>query len=354
MSNNSFSRRYPITFFVLVAFALTWIWWYVAYYFGVLGSIMPPITAIGSFGPALAAMLVTRKGTYVDEKGAKSRHWRVLAMLVVALGSIYLLRFFTGGRAAFRGEAPPSELSYGPIEISFAVLAVLIAAWAFGSAYSPDNGIRAHMRTILQWKASIWFWIFAFTILPAVYLLGAGFTMLAGGTIPTPALYSFEGSGAVGLLFVAFLYGAVFGGGNEEIGWRGYMLPALQARYSPLVASLIIAVVWSVWHLPLHMWGFYDGTVAGEQSLMTAMIVMTIRWIPLTILLTWLFNRTGGNILLSIATHAMISISMFVVPFTSMVVLSGGLVTIGLIIEGKMWKRRPDYQVTIEPDESSQ
>jgi membrane protease YdiL (CAAX protease family) len=349
MSTNSFSRRYPITYFVLVAFAFTWIWWFLAHYFGVLGDIMPPITAIGSFGPALAAMLVVRTGSSQDEPDAKSRHWRVLALLVFALGSIYLLRFFTGGRAVLRGEAPPSELSYGPIEISFAVLVVLIAAWAFGSAYSTDKGIRAYLRTTLQWKASIWLWVFALTILPIVYLLAAGLTMVAGGTLPTPAFFSYEGSGAIGLVIVAFLYGAVFGGGNEEIGWRGYMLPALQARYSPLTASLIIAVVWSVWHLPLHLWGFYDGTVAGQQSLLTAMIVMTIRWIPLTILLTWFFNRTGGNILLSVVIHATISISMLFVPFTSMVAVSGSLVTIGLILEGKMWKRRPDYQVTISP-----
>lgn len=49
----------------------------------------------------------------------------------------------------------------------------------------------------------------------------------------------------VGVLLIIFA--VVLG---EETGWRGYALPQLQRRFSPLASSLILALVWFGWHLP--------------------------------------------------------------------------------------------------------
>lgn len=347
------ARRYPVTSFVAVAFAFSWVWWFVAFRFGVLGNTLPPVTAIASFGPALAALLVIRTGKDSAIVHGRSRHRRAFALLVLVTGVILALQLLTGGRDAFRDAAPASDLMLNAANLFLVALVVLIAALTFASARSPDRGIRAHMRTLLEWKVSAWFWLFAFTVMPIIYLLGAGLSLALGATLPTPAFYTYEGTGAVWILAVAFLFGAVFGGGNEELGWRGFMLPALQARYSPLVASLIIAVAWSLWHLPLHMWGFYAGhQLAGEPDVVVAMAVRTLQMTPLSILFTWLYNQTGGNLLLMVTLHATVSLSALIVPYTFLSVVPGILLVVGLVVHGRMWQRRTDPSLETNADKA--
>jgi uncharacterized protein len=83
---------------------------------------------------------------------------------------------------------------------------------------------------------------------------------------------------------------------GEEIGWRGYVLPRLQAKYNALISSLIVGVIWSVWHLPKFM-----GTgISGERSF----IWFTIAHLALAVLYTWLYSNTRGSLLLVVLFHA--------------------------------------------------
>lgn len=89
----------------------------------------------------------------------------------------------------------------------------------------------------------------------------------------------------------AVLANLVFYGFGEEVGWRGFALPCLQGRSSALRASALLAIGWAGWHLPLFAFspglsGMGAGGVAGWLvSLLLGSIV-----------LTWLFNSTGGSI----------------------------------------------------------
>ncbi len=83
---------------------------------------------------------------------------------------------------------------------------------------------------------------------------------------------------------------------GEEWGWRGYVLPRLQAKYNALTSSLIIGVIWSVWHLPKFM-----GTgLGGERSFLW----FTVAHLALAILYTWLYNNSRGSLLLVVLFHA--------------------------------------------------
>jgi len=83
---------------------------------------------------------------------------------------------------------------------------------------------------------------------------------------------------------------------GEEMGWRGYVLPRLQAKYNALVSSLILGVIWSIWHLPK----FFGTGLNGELSFFW----FTIFTIFVAILYTWLYNSTRGSLLLVTLFHA--------------------------------------------------
>ena len=50
-----------------------------------------------------------------------------------------------------------------------------------------------------------------------------------------------------------FLIMVFFGGGQEELGWRGYILDPIEERLGPWLANLVVGVVWAIWHLPLFL-----------------------------------------------------------------------------------------------------
>lgn len=86
----------------------------------------------------------------------------------------------------------------------------------------------------------------------------------------------------------------VLAGLGEEFGWRGLALPRLQERYGPLVASVLVGLMWSVWHLPLGL---------GEPGWAAGNVVFFVSVTAATFFYTWLFNRTGGSILAVALLH---------------------------------------------------
>lgn len=86
------------------------------------------------------------------------------------------------------------------------------------------------------------------------------------------------------------------GGGQEEVGWRGVALPALQDRFDALTASLLVGAAWALWHLPLFVFdvtGYADRSIALYAALVVGFAVV----------FTWLYNGTGGSVLLAMLLH---------------------------------------------------
>jgi membrane protease YdiL (CAAX protease family) len=146
---------------------------------------------------------------------------------------------------------------------------------------------------------------------PRWYLVLLGPAALAGGMV---ALNAFVGGPAISvgvplLTAVIMLAFSIFPGSalGEEIGWRGYALPRLQAGRSALSASLILGMLWGFYHLPL----FFAGQAARPPSLFVPFVVSTI---ALSVILSWVYNGTRGSLLLVVLTHA-----TFNLPLTLMI-----------------------------------
>ena len=153
------------------------------------------------------------------------------------------------------------------------------------------SALRKLLVRLLIWRVNpLWY---------LVMILGP--VALAGGVVALNALLGGPAlSLGMPLLGVAvFLAFSIFPGSalGEEIGWRGYALPRLQARRSALSASLILAPVWALWHLPLWLTG-----EPGRTPTLYAAFVVSV--VAMCVILTWVYNSTGGSLLMVVLIHA--------------------------------------------------
>jgi uncharacterized protein len=170
------------------------------------------------------------------------------------------------------------------------LLAIVLTAIVLGR-----GALRKLLGRLLIWRVDpLWYLV---VVLGPVALAGGvvGLNTLMGG----PAL-----SLGMPLLGVAvFLAFHIFPGSalGEEIGWRGYALPRLQTRMSALSASLILAPIWALWHLPLWL----TGAPTSTPTFYAAFVVSAF---ALSVILTWVYNSTGGSLLMVVLLHATVNL----------------------------------------------
>jgi uncharacterized protein len=102
------------------------------------------------------------------------------------------------------------------------------------------------------------------------------------------------------MFFRILLLVTLIGGGQEELGWRAYALDRIQSRFSALVSSLILGSLWACWHIPL--W-FMQGTSQGSMAFAPFLLMC----MSLSVILTWIYNNTGKNMVAAIMTHGMVN-----------------------------------------------
>ena len=118
---------------------------------------------------------------------------------------------------------------------------------------------------------------------------------------------------------------------GEEFGWRGFALQRLQYIMSPLQATLVIALIHLLWHLPTYWLG------QGIHNVPAIWVVLFL--LPWTILFTWAYNRSGGSILVSIFFHATMGATLSYtafLPSESAVPISPDLITMVWLPDGLM------------------
>jgi membrane protease YdiL (CAAX protease family) len=109
--------------------------------------------------------------------------------------------------------------------------------------------------------------------------------------------------GVVSLFLFSIFPGSAMG---EELGWRGFALPRLQARRSALAASLIVGAVWGIYHLPLFLLGSPTRPFALFLPFALSCVIMSIFY-------TWMFNGTGGSLLTAVLLHAATNLPLTIV-----------------------------------------
>jgi uncharacterized protein len=206
--------------------------------------------------------------------------WLILSPGVLAYFGLFKLPFPALALAAFAQFAPS------------------LAAFLLSGLHEGKAGMGKLLKRALDFHFSI-LWLAIVILIPlAVGAAALGLYVLTTGQIPALGMLSQPIMILPSLLMIFFLQGPV----PEEFGWRGYLLDRFQARWSPLVASLVMGVIWAVWHLP--SW-FMEGTYQSFAPFWA----FTIYDIAVTILFTWIYNHTRGNLFLALLFHAMIDLA---------------------------------------------
>jgi membrane protease YdiL (CAAX protease family) len=309
----------PIWFFLLLTYAASWLIWIISRKLGAGPGVGEYILAFGAAGPAVAAIFLSRSGQLST---AERLPLRLLSFAVIWLFAwvIYV------ANDKLRGIQAPSSISYYLI----VGLLATIPAWILSGAFTRDSGVPELLQTLVH--PSNWRWqAIAFFFFPAILLTPAAVAHLLGAPLAWPRHRPAVWISSIyaGVFFLDnFLFTAVL----EEPGWRGFLLPQLQKRFSPLLASLFVWFPWALWHAPLD----FSGGVG--RSWMNYLQVRVVFFVFVAILFTWLYNRSGGNLLAVAIFHAGMNTFPFILPYFPPALGLIILFAIIVIFTDRMWR----------------
>ncbi len=194
---------------------------------------------------------------------------------------------------------------YGPL-----IGACLALAYEHGS-----KGVRELLANTFDPRVAPKWYLAALAIASALAFIPALLAWLTGG-LGQPIL----DFGRRALLFLPILVLQLLTSGlGEEPGWRGYLLPRLQKRFSAGRTIWLLGFIWAVWHYPLTaiyvLQGVPDGVpaIGAVIAVLIGLISQTIGVIAVTYIYVWLFNRTA-SIFLMIVFHALANTLPFLIP----------------------------------------
>jgi len=185
----------------------------------------------------------------------------------------------------------------------FAVAAIIMTWLTLGTA-----AVGALLRRFLLWRIG-WKWYASLLIIPGAYLLGMLSHALVTGVPPDftkTTAHAATGSYARALVFLLPVFFADVLGNGEECGWRGFVLPRLQARYSALYSALVVGLIWAVWHLAVYIRSFNPAWYPWY----------VISVMAKSVLIAWAYNGSRGSLLLATLYHAMWNTAAVSLPLT--------------------------------------
>jgi membrane protease YdiL (CAAX protease family) len=201
-----------------------------------------------------------------------------------------LITFFVLTYALSWGFLPIKALGFlpaGPL-----IAALIVIPITQGLSGLKELGLR-----MIRWRVGLRWYAVAIGLPLAVLLITVALNVSLGAG--APSLAGIDSLSTILLVFAVRLINPLDGPMGEEPGWRGFALPRMQADRSPLTATLILAVLVTIWHVPLF---FLEGGLHPfEPSVVLGGLLGPFAF---TFVATWLFNHTGGSVLMTIVMHA--------------------------------------------------
>ena len=195
-----------------------------------------------------------------------------------------------------------SHFGIGPVKIPEAISSIIrllgvlmpaVAAFWLTARTGGSEAVHSLWKRLALWRVGWRWWLAAVVGVPALLIASGLLYNWLWGNPPVTSEALVE---PVALLVnVIFLVLATLG---EEIGWRGAALPALQQRHSALKASVMLGLLWAVWHVPF--WLLLD---TFDQFGLGYLALNFLLVLPMTMYITWFFNHSQASLLLPVAFH---------------------------------------------------
>lgn len=318
-----FLKRHQLIAYFVLTYLVTWTLLFLFQPLYLEGqSSVAPLISLGVFAPALVSIGLSAILSPRPRQG--SRGIALIAFFAVwILASSAIILYLT----IYQKMDLTTRLVIG------SAITGVLPAFVGASIFSTMPGVRNLLSTYIKPRGSFWYYLLALVLIPAIWSAGNLLSRALGSEVPYFRSPEVDAK-LLGMVILFFLYNLIYGGLSEEPGWRGFALPRLQARLSPLASGLILGVIWAVWHAP--------GRFGGIEA--KSLIDTLAEWVLIvlvTIIFTWLFNRTKGSILVTALIHpAMNTTGNFLNASIGALILLL-VFTVFVIVLDKMWQRLP-------------
>ena len=178
-----------------------------------------------------------------------------------------------------------------------AYLGPLTAAFVVTAGAEGRAGLRSWSQRLVRWRVGWRWYLFVLAGVPATILLATYALPAAWGHVATVGIVVV--AAYLPMLFVQFVTTAI----AEEPGWRDFALPRLQSRFGAVRGTVVLGLLWGGWHLPLFLteWGGWPNVSWVSPVEFVACCV------PLSLVMTWVFNRTRQSLPIVMVLHASIN-----------------------------------------------
>ena len=325
---NDLIKRNQVTAFFAITFAISWSlgFSWTAVLQRDQGLLLPLVFA-SACGPGLAAIIISAVTNTRPKQGPRKAFWIA-----------FLTAWFVSALVCLANYEFIEELILSPAVVVIFTISVAPVAFIIASAYSRIPSVRNHMASLIPLRG-VWGWaLLALVLFPVLYLVSFPIDSILNRQPITSYQFPDISLSLIELVIVKFLYQFFFfNATGEETGWRGFALPRLQARTSPLIAALVIGAFWATWHFPF--WQAEGQPVSTVEFL----VAMYIGHILLSVLIVWICNRARGSILVAGFAHAATNTVQAFIHLQDIRILYPTLFVAALVLVliDRMWKRLP-------------
>jgi membrane protease YdiL (CAAX protease family) len=198
--------------------------------------------------------------------------------------------------------------------VLLAAIGPMVTGIAFTYLTRDKEGRLDYWKRVIDFKRIPTRWyLVIFLFVPALNILAALLDVMTGGSGGTWGETALNFLKNPSSIFLSIVFASLFPF-IEELGWRGYVLDRLQEKYSALVSSLILGVVWSLWHLPTFF--IRDSYQAGLGIGTLGFWLFFAGIVPLAFAFTWIYNNTSRSILAVILFHSMVNFTGELIALT--------------------------------------